>query len=191
MRKINMTRPNPKNEPEERTRKRKAIVIDGPTAEQMAARQESSAAVMAARDRMECRTHTKGRCVNGANCTAKHTTPCSEILCNSKVPIGSKASITNLSYGHCKLHDEAKIACPYKNCLWAETALQVPPDMTDDEVDAAARAHDEMWDQANAAAETSAAAAAEAEKEAAETAEEDVDMGTGDDTDPQPLQDLT
>ena len=100
----------------------------------------------------------------------------------SKVPIGSKASITNLSYGYCKLHDEAKIACPYKNCIWAETALQVQPDMTDDEIDAAA----EMWEQANAAAETSAVAAAEAEKAAAETPEEDVNMDTGDDTVPQP-----
>ena len=63
--------------------------------------------------------------------------------------------------------------------------------MTDDEVDAAARAHDEMWEQANAAAETSAVAAAGAEKEAAETPEEDVDMDTGDGTDPQPPQDLT
>ena len=137
---------------------------------------------MAARDKLECRAHTKGRCVNGARCTAKHTTPCSEILCNSRVPIGSKASITNLSYGYCKLHDEAKIECPYKNCIWAETALQVAPDMTDDEVEAAARAHDEMWDQANTAAVTSAEAGAEAEEEAAETAEEDVDMGTGDRT---------
>ena len=59
--------------------------------------------------------------------------------------------------------------------------------MTDDEVEAAARAHDEMWDQANAAAETSAEAGADAEKEEAE----DVDMGTGDGTDPKQPQDLT
>ena len=181
MRKINMTRPNPKNEPEERTRKRKAIVIDGPTAEQMAARQESSAAVMAARDRMECRAHTKGRCVNGAKCTAKHTTPCSEILCNSKVPIGSKASVTNLSYGYCKLHDEAKIPCPYKDCIWAEPALQEPPQMTDEEATKAA----EMWDEAHGAANASAAAA-----EAGEGAEDD-DMDTGDGADPKHPQDLT
>ena len=128
---------------------------------------------------MECRAHTKGRCVNGANCTAKHTTPCSEILCNSKVPIGSKASVTNLTHGYCKLHDEAGIACPYKNCIWAEPALQVPPEMTDDEAAAAA----EMWDEANEAAKASAAAAAEPEKGGAGTAEGDVDMGTGDDPD--------
>ena len=179
LRKINMTRPNPKNQPEEQTRKRKAVVIDGPTAEQMAARQESSAAVMAARDRMECRAHTKGRCVNGANCTAKHTTPCSEILCNSRVSIGSKASVTNLTYGYCRLHDEAGIACPYKDCIWSETALQEPPQMTDDEAAAAAK----MWDEANEAAKASAAAAAEPEKGDAGTAEGDVDMGNGDDPD--------
>jgi len=46
--------------------------------------------------------------------------------------------------------------------------------------------YDEMWEQANAAAETSAVAAAEAEKAAAETPEEDVNMDTGDDTVPQP-----
>ena len=179
LRKINMTRPNPKNEPQDRTRKRKANVYDGPTPEQMAARQESSAAAMAARDKAECRAHMKGRCVNGDKCTAKHTTPCSEILCNSRVPIGSKASITNLTYGYCKLHDEAKIPCPYKDCVWSETPLQDPPQMTDDEAAAAA----DMWDEANAEAEKSAAAAEEAEKEAAETAEEDVEMGTGDDPD--------
>ena len=123
--------------------------------------------------------------------SAKHSTPCSEILCNSRVPIGSKASITNLSYGYCKLHDEAKIECPYKDCIWAETALHEAPTMTDDEVDAAARTYDEMWDQANAAAVKSAEAGAEAEKEAAETAEDDVDMGAGDDTDPQLAQVLT
>ena len=140
---------------------------------------------------MECRAHTKGRCVNGAKCTAKHTTPCSEILCNSKVPIGSKASITNLSYGYCKLHDEAKIECPYKDCIWAKPALQHDPTMTEADVDAAAREYDEQWAEANAAAVKSAEAGAEAEKEAAETAEDDVDMGAGDDTDPQPAQDLT
>ena len=81
--------------------------------------------------------------------------------------------------------------CPYKDCVWAKPALQNDPTMTEAEVDAAAQEYDETWAEANAAAETSAVAAAEAEKEAAETAEEDVDMGTGDDTDPQPPQDLT
>ena len=113
MRKINMTKPNPKNEPKDQTRKRKVDAPDGPTPEQMAARQESSAAAMAARSNLECHAHTRGRCINGDKCTAKHTTPCSETLCNSRVPIGSVATITNLTYGYCKLHDEKQMDCPY------------------------------------------------------------------------------
>ena len=93
--------------------------------------------------------------------------------------IGTKASVTNLTYGYCRLHDEAGIACPYKDYIWSETALQEPPQMTDDEAAAAAK----MWDEANEAAEESAAAAAEPEKGDAGTAEGDVDMVTGDDPD--------
>ena len=42
----NMTKPNPKNEPKDQTRKRKVDALGGPTPEQMAARQENSAAAM-------------------------------------------------------------------------------------------------------------------------------------------------
>ena len=51
--------------------------------------------------------------------------------------------------------------------------------------------HDEMWDEANAAAVESAKAGAEAAKGAAEATENSMDMDTGDDADPQPAQDLT
>ena len=53
-----VTKPNPKNEPRDQTRKRKVDALGGPTPEQMAARQESSAAAMAARNNLECRAHS-------------------------------------------------------------------------------------------------------------------------------------
>ena len=84
-------------------RKRRTDAPDNPTSEQMASRAKSRDAAMEARSKSECRSHLKGRCINGAKCTAKHTTPCSEILCNSRVPIGSVANFTNLSYGYCRL----------------------------------------------------------------------------------------
>ena len=96
-------------------------------------------------------------------------------MCNSRVAIGSQASVTNLTYGYCRLHDEAKIPCPYKDCIWSETELQESLQMTDDEAAAAAK----EWDEANKAAEESAAAAAEPEEGVAETAEGDDDMVTG------------
>ena len=65
--------------------------------------------------------------------------------------------------------------CPYKDCVWAATALQEAPTMTDAEAEDAAR----MWDQANAAAVESAKAGAEAATGAAEATEDNMDMDTG------------
>ena len=102
-----------------------------------------------------------------------------------------------------KLHDEAKMDCPYMDCVHAAQPPEDDPTMTEAEVEAAVLAHDEMqaeadakaekeaaeaaeWEEANNAAEKSAAAAEEAEKKNA-----DAEMDTGDDTSEKPpTQDL-
>ena len=138
---------------------------------------------MKARSERECRSHLKGRCINGEKCTAKHTTPCSEILCNSRVPVGSVANFTNLTYGFCRLHDEAQMECPYMNCVHATQPPEDDPTMTEAEVEAAVLAHDEMQAEADAKAEKEAAEGTEAAARA--------EMDTGEDTsEKSPTQDL-
>ena len=179
MRKIHITKDKPKNEP----RKRRMDAPDNPTSEQMAARAKSRDAAMKARSERECRSHLKGRCINGEKCTAKHTTPCSEILCNSRVPVGSVANFTNLTYGFCRLHDEAQMECPYMNCVHATQPPEDDPTMTEAEVEAAVLAHDEMQAEADAKAEKEAAEGTEAAARA--------EMDTGEDTsEKSPTQEL-
>ena len=45
-------------------------------------------------------------------------------MCNSTVMPGQRASINNKTYGFCRLHDEAKIPCPYKGCVHADPPPQ-------------------------------------------------------------------
>ena len=72
----------------------------------------------------QCRAHTRGRCIHGSKCTAPHITPAAEIMCNSTVQPGVKASINNTTYGFCRLSVEAKIPCPYKGCLHVSNPSQ-------------------------------------------------------------------
>ena len=77
-----------------------------------------------ARVATQCRAHTRGRCINGSTCTSPHLTPAAEIMCNSTVKPGEKASIKNATYGFCRLSVEAKIPCPYKGCLHVSNPSQ-------------------------------------------------------------------
>jgi hypothetical protein len=61
-------------------------------------------------------------------CTAPHITPAAEIMCNSTVQPGVKASINNTTYGSCRLSVEAKIPCPYKGCFHVSSPS--PPHIT-------------------------------------------------------------
>ena len=70
----------------------------------------------------ECRSHARRRCIHGDKYTALHVLPDAEIMCNSTVMPGQRASINNKSYGFCRLH-EAKIPCLCKGC----TVHAVPP----------------------------------------------------------------
>ena len=120
MRKHNLTASTPKSEP----MKRKVAALDGPTPEQMEERRKVKETMKDERVVMQCRSHTRGRCIHGSSCTAPHITPAAEIMCNSTVQPGEKASINNTTYGFCRLNVEAKIPCPYKGCLHVSNPSQ-------------------------------------------------------------------
>ena len=113
MRKHNRTARPPRNQ----HGKRKADALGGPTPEQLEERRKVKEAMLGERVVTQCRAHTRGRCINGSKCSAPHITPAAEIMCNSTVQPGTKASLKNTSYGFCRLSVEAKIPCPYKGCL--------------------------------------------------------------------------
>ena len=113
MRKHNRTARIPKGQ----HGKRRADALSGPTPEQLEGRKKVKEAMMGERVITECRAHTRGRCINGDKCSAPHITPAAEIMCNSTVQPGTKASLKNTSYGFCRLSVEANIPCPYKGCL--------------------------------------------------------------------------
>ena len=120
MRKHNLTTSTPKNEPG----KRKVAALDGPTPEQMEERKKVKETMKDERVTTQCRAHTRGRCIHGSKCMAPHITPAAEIMCNSTVQPGVKASINNTTYGFCRLSVEAKIPCPYKGCLHVSNPSQ-------------------------------------------------------------------
>ena len=74
----------------------------------MESRRRHYETVKEARVQTECRSHTRGRCIHGVKCTALHVIPDAEIVCNSTVMPGQRASVNNKSYGFCRLR-EAKI----------------------------------------------------------------------------------
>ena len=102
MRKQHLVKSTPRNEPNKRKHD------DGPTPEQMESRRRHYETVKEARVQTECRSHMRGRCIHGVKCTALHVIPDAEIMCNSTVMPGQRASVNNKSYGFCRLR-EAKI----------------------------------------------------------------------------------
>ena len=84
------------------------------------------------RREIQCRAHVRGRCTNGAKCTAQHTTDPAEIMCNSTVEPGEKAGIKNKSYGWCHLVAKG-IECPYKECIHRESLEAAAPAAMEEE----------------------------------------------------------
>jgi hypothetical protein len=130
MRRHNRTAYVPRNQPG----KRKADALGGPTPEQLEERKKVREAMQGERVITQCRAHTRGRCINGSKCSAPHITPAAEIMCNSTVQPGAKASFKNMTYGFCRLSVEAKIPCPYKGCLH----ISDPPQEADQDSNEAA-----------------------------------------------------
>ena len=69
MRKQHLVKSTPRNEPNKRKHD------DGPTPEQIASRRRHYETVKEARVQMECRSHVRGRCIHGDECTALHLLP--------------------------------------------------------------------------------------------------------------------
>ena len=88
-----------------------------PTEQQKDFRAREMSAIRAKRPPPQCRAHIRGRCTNGSDCTAPHTTDPATILCNSMVSAADKGvSATNKSYGYCALRMK-NLPCPYKDCI--------------------------------------------------------------------------